>query len=298
MKIKLFAFGFIVLGLFACQTEQDKLKADIEKLEANLDATPTIENAEALVAQYQTYMEAFPEDTEAHARYLYRAAGTMYRMNRFTSSIEYLKKSLKDYYDNPNTVNSALLLGNIYEEKLRNTNSANTVYQAALMAFPNMEKAAEVKEKIPATQSIDQRLELLGRQMFNDSTARIDYRIANDFVNSCELKAMLLPNDPKSPEWLHKAGEAARSIRSYAKALEIYEWISDKFPSYEKAPQALFLRAFTLDNDLKRFDEAKALYEEFLQKYPNDDFADDTQFLLNNLGKNDEEIINSFEQTQ
>ena len=32
----------------------------------------------------------------------------------------------------------------------------------------------------------------------------------------------------------------------------------------------------------------------FCKSYPNDDFADDTKFLLENLGKDDEEIINSF----
>ena len=53
--------------------------------------------------------------------------------------------------------------------------------------------------------------------------------------------------------------------------------------------------AFTLDNDLQRHEEAKELYESFLEKYPDDDFADDTQFLLQNLGKTDEEIIQSFE---
>jgi TolA-binding protein len=37
-------------------------------------------------------------------------------------------------------------------------------------------------------------------------------------------------------------------------------------------------------------------YEAFLKKYPNDDFADDAQFLLKNLGKSPEEIIKGFEQ--
>ena len=76
----------------------------------------------------------------------------------------------------------------------------------------------------------------------------------------------------------------------------IYDAIYTQYPQYEKAAQALFLKAFTYDNDLKDKGTAKALYEEFLQKFPNDDFADDTQFLLKNLGKNDEEIIKSFGQ--
>lgn len=54
------------------------------------------------------------------------------------------------------------------------------------------------------------------------------------------------------------------------------------------------MRAFTLDSDLKRLDEAKALYEQFVADYPDDDFVDDAHILLENLGKDDEEIIRSF----
>ena len=60
----------------------------------------------------------------------------------------------------------------------------------------------------------------------------------------------------------------------------------------------MFLKAFTYDNDLKKVEEARVLYNEFLKKYPNDEFADDTKFLLENLGKDDEEIINSFGKQQ
>ena len=55
------------------------------------------------------------------------------------------------------------------------------------------------------------------------------------------------------------------------------------------------LSAFTLDNDLKRFEEARTLYEEFLERYPQNEFSDDARFLLENLGKDEEEIIRSFE---
>ncbi|MEN0006956.1 MAG: tetratricopeptide repeat protein, partial [Bacteroidota bacterium] len=78
----------------------------------------------------------------------------------------------------------------------------------------------------------------------------------------------------------------------------IYDQIYENYPDYEKAPQSLFLKAFTQDNDLKRPDEARKLYEEFLERYPEDDFADDTQFLLENLGKDDEEIIKSFQEKE
>ena len=134
----------------------------------------------------------------------------------------------------------------------------------------------------------------MGQLIFNDSLQQIDLNMASQFVNACEQYAIALPNDEQSPTLLHKGGETARSIRNFDKALALYEKIEKDYPNNPKAPQALFLRAFTLDNDLKRYDEARVLYESFVEKYPEDDFADDTQFLLQNLGKSDEEIIESF----
>ena len=253
----------------ACSSEQNKLQSEITSLEETLDAENSTENAEALINKYMAYLDQFPDDAEHNAKYLYRAAGVQYRMNRFSSAEQYLKQALKDYYPADQTPTNAHLLGVIYDEKLRNPQNAQTVFQALRQAFPNYEKADEVKQKLADDLAdLNTRISTLGQQMFNDSLGRIEYRIANDYINSSELYAMMLPEDPKSPEMLHKAGETARSIRSFQKALEYYEWIETKYPNYEKAPQAMFLRAFTLDNDLKQFDQARALYEGFLQKLP------------------------------
>ena len=297
MKIKIFSFLLIAMLFFACGSDNPEGMDEIIKLEKSLEENPDLDVANALVEEYKKVVEANPDDGEANAKYLYRAASVLYRMNRFSAAESLLKQAIKDHYSASNTPNNALLLGAVYHDKQKNMNSAATVYQALMQSFPEHEEVQKAKGKLdPTWRPIDERIEQLAASMFNDSTGRIEYRIANDYINSCELYAMLLPENSNSPSYLHKAGETARSIRTYQKALELYEWIGDKYSEFEKAPQSLFLRAFTLDNDLKRYDEAKVLYEAFLQKYPEDDFADDTKFLLENLGKDDEEIINSFNQ--
>ena len=297
MKIKFFLFTFIFAALFSCNSDKTEGLGDIIKLEKALEENSNLDNATALVEEYKNFVAKNPDKVEDNSKYLYRAASVMYRMNRFSGAEALLKQAIKDYYPASNTANNALLLGAIYSDKVKNISSAATVYQALQQQFPEDEEVKKATGKIdPAWDGIEARIDALALEMFNDSTNRIEYRIANDYINSCELYAMLIPESEKTPTFLHKAGETARSIRTYKKALELYEWIATKYPDFEKAPQALFLRAFTLDNDLKRFDEARVLYEEFLQKYPNDDFADDTKFLLENLGKDDEEIINSFNQ--
>lgn len=113
--------------------------------------------------------------------------------------------------------------------------------------------------------------------------------------NALIAYADAFPKDSVSVKNLAKAGETARLSRQFDKAMEIFDRIQKNYPDSREATTAMFLKAFTLDNDLKKFDEAKTAYEAFLAKYPTDEFADDAQFLLKNLGKSPEEIVKGFE---
>lgn len=293
---KLILFAFLVSAFFACQNEAgtNEASSEITKLEAEVAEKATPENSQALETAYRNYIIENPDDHENASRYLYRAAELQFRMNRYSAAVKLLQEALKNHYLGSNTPLNALFLATIYKDKLKNATAAAAIYQTFLKAFPSHEKATSIAKDYGNEKTMDAKIVDFGDRLMNDSTNRIDYRVANDFIGLCEINALMLPEDPKSPDYLHKAGETARSLRSFPKALDIYNWITMKYPNHPKAAQALFLKAFTYDNDLKKPEEARKLYTEFLQKYPNDDFADDTQFLLENLGKNDEEIINSF----
>jgi len=133
-------------------------------------------------------------------------------------------------------------------------------------------------------------------QIYDQKTNTFNRAAANNYVAYCEQYATVAPDDPEAVKYLFQAGETARSVQQFDRALAIYDRIYKDFSSSPKAAQALFLKAFTLDNDMKQVDKARDVYEEFMAKHPNDGFADDTKFLLENLGKSDEEIIKKFEQ--
>jgi len=279
----------------SCQSEQDKAQAQVTGLEQQIDADPTTEKAQELLAAYQDYLARFPDDAEAAPRYLYRAAALQYRMNRFSGAIASLTQAIKGYYDSPHTSKSTIFLGDIYQDKLNNEDNAITVYQALIRAFPDSEDSKKAHEKLPeGVVSLEQRIQDMGARMFDDSTGRIEYRIANNYISSAELYALIMPRSEEAPDMLYKAAEVCRTIRSFEKALELYVQVNEQYPDNKRAPQALFMRAFTLDYDLRQLEEARALYEKFIADYPNDDFADDAQVLLDNLGKDEEEIIRSF----
>lgn len=130
-------------------------------------------------------------------------------------------------------------------------------------------------------------------QLTNEQTGRIKPNEARVYIDTVEQFVINHPDVKESPQLLYKAAEVARSIQEYSKSLAFYAKIEADFPQYEKAPKALFMQAFTYGEDLGNEVKAKELYEAFIAKYPNDDFVDDAQILIETMGKTDEEILES-----
>jgi outer membrane protein assembly factor BamD (BamD/ComL family) len=95
----------------------------------------------------------------------------------------------------------------------------------------------------------------------------------------------------KRLDYLWKAGETARASRDFQTAESIFKELYEKNEGTDLAAKALFLHAFMCDEDQKDYEKARGLYESFLAAYPDSDFSDDAQFLLDNLGKTDEEML-------
>lgn len=139
-------------------------------------------------------------------------------------------------------------------------------------------------------------IQALAGQVYDEQSRRIDNDKAMEYVEACIQFAKANPENEESPKILLKAAETARNVNQFDKALGIYDIVMKDFASYEKAPQALFLKAFTLDDSMGKKDEAKVLYESFIKDHPQDEFVESAKFMLSNLYKSDEEIIKEFEQ--
>ncbi len=287
---------FVLLSsllLIACEQQNPEQQA-IATLEKQLGSQPSEVLANELNGLYLDYLNQYPDDTDTHARYLYRAAALEYRMDRYSGAASLLKMLITDYRNHPLAAEGAHLLASIYEEKLQSPEIAQTIFQVFAQAFPNYKDLADIQAKIGTT-PLDERLTALYQGVFDQATGSLNPVTGNHYIQSVENLAILLPSYPGAPELLLKAAETARTMRSFNKTLELYNQILLTFPDYEKAPQIKFLEAFTLDNDLKQYELAKTKYEAFLAAYPDHEFADDTRFLLENLGKTDEDIIKNFE---
>ncbi len=301
MRIPAF-FAAVFIGAFmwtmsACSgTAEDTLLAQIEQMHKALDANPDPALADSLVAKCQEWMALKPEDTGRQATGLLKSAEALALTGRSAFAQYRLKQILRQHRDASEAPAAALLLASLYKKELASPATAFSIYQLFPEAFPGSDKIDEAKSWLPASvPPLAERIDSMATRIVNFKTGQLDARIAKDYIETCEISALLMPASADAAKMLYKAGEVSRAISANDKALEYYEQVYTNYPNDKYASEALFMHAFTLDNDLKRYDEAKVLYETFLKKYPKDDFTDDAQFLLKNLGKSEEEIFQSLE---
>ncbi len=132
--------------------------------------------------------------------------------------------------------------------------------------------------------------------IYSDTTGVIDKTKVSDLIVQYVDFADKYPDDPKTPDFLYSAANVSMNLMDSQKAIEIFDRLLVEYPNYNKASECLFMKAFIYDNNLQDFDKAKEFYMEFLEMYPDDEFADDAKASIDNLGKSLEEIIQEFEQ--
>jgi tetratricopeptide (TPR) repeat protein len=101
------------------------------------------------------------------------------------------------------------------------------------------------------------------------------------------------PDDERAPEFLFKAGQSMGAIASQKKDMTLHEESIAIFKRIQDhyAEEALFLTGFVYENHMGNIAKAKATYQEFIDKYPKSELAEDAQFAIENLGISPEDII-------
>lgn len=140
------------------------------------------------------------------------------------------------------------------------------------------------------------RINEMENELFAEEAKGIDKEKARSLTDAYIAYADAFPEDSLAPEYLFRAADISMNIFESGQAIDLYNRITDDYPDYRKAPQCLFLKAFVYENNLNDLNNAKRYYREFLDKYPEDEFADDAEMSLQNLGKSPEQLIKEFEE--
>lgn len=111
------------------------------------------------------------------------------------------------------------------------------------------------------------------------------------------------PDDERTPEFLFKAGQSIGAIASQSKdvkqheeAIAVFKRLQDNYPKHHYAEEALFLTGFVYENHIGDLEKAKATYQEFINKYPNSELAEDAKITIQHLGMPAEEILKNTQQ--
>ena len=147
----------------------------------------------------------------------------------------------------------------------------------------------------PKTSSLEQ-IKTLEKKLFDEKNGVIDQVEAANIIALYTNFSETWPEDAQSQEFLFKAADVSLNVFHTQETISLLNKYIQLYPKSEKAPQALFLKAFAYENYFSDIDNARASYEQFLKQYPTHELAQDAQISLDNLGKSPEDIIKSFQQ--
>jgi len=178
-------------------------------------------------------------------------------------------------------------------EKAGKSVVANVLKHAFMENYPNSPKADSLKNTVEDQHmSTDSIMVDLGKKVkLSPGTTGINTLMATIYVEACKAYATVLPERENAPKLLFNAAQLTTTMRQFDKTIGLYDWIVDKYPDTDDAPVALATKGFILDNDLKDMDKAKEIYRQFIEKYPDHNLTGQIQFLLENIGKSNEELL-------
>lgn len=292
MRILILLFATVL----ACTNDSSPEQKAVKTQQKIYEEHPSDSTAADFVQALSRYIEVHGLEDSTSARYVVKAAQVSADHQHWNQALGFYKIYMVNYPDRPDQVNRLAEVITIMDT-LQKPALSQVLYRSFTERFGNDPRAETYRQEIDRVNiSVDSLLKEIGLQMFNDSIYRLDENIARLYVDACEAAVMAQPDLPAAPEYLHRAAETARTLRDIPKAITLYDWIIEHYPNHPRAATSLFLKAFTFDNDLKDFENARVYYEEFLKKYPNNEFVESARFLLENIGKSEEELKEILEQ--
>lgn len=265
---------FLLVVLSSCQTESGNLRREIKALEKNRSDS----SRQRLPQLYSSYLDRYPEDSAQAAAYLRKMAQLEYQSLRYVSALQHAYRGLRDYYSvTEETVRTIRFLHQMYDQTIQSPFLLSVLEGAAIKAFP------DAFREWPRHDQLEEMIQHKQKTVYADLTQYPNLESANELIAGSELYALILPDSEQTPEFLFSAAEICQGLGVYQRALGLLDWITTRNPNHSKAAPASFLKAFILDEYLNDTLQARTAYENFLATYPNDDFADDAQLLLEAL---------------
>jgi outer membrane protein assembly factor BamD (BamD/ComL family) len=135
----------------------------------------------------------------------------------------------------------------------------------------------------------------LEKSIFSSQSVSFDKKKADSLIMMYDQFIKQFPEDTLSPKFAFQAGSIAMNSGEGMKAIEFFDLIITKYPQYRKAPLCLFFKGFVYENLLQDLLKAKEMYQQFISKYPENEFVPSAIASIQNLGKTPEQMVREFE---
>lgn len=303
MAYRLLAGIMVIAGLTfsSCNKRQkNPLFEDypqLNTLDSEYKSAPEVAKANELLRSLSTVLSDSDFNSENLVPFLEYGYAVADEQNMNSRKASFLFPLIKEDFRNEKTDDRLYELIGIMG-KMNKSTVVLVLSDGMRKLFPDNKNTANLSAVVPDSLSdIDAYILDLGKKIFeNPDNTGINRATSLAYVDACEAYALVNPNNPNTAGYLFKAAEVAKSLRTFPKSLSLYDWIIQDYPDYEKMPTSLFLKGFIIENNLGDDEKARQVYNEFVTRFPNHELADDVQFLIENLGKTDEEILEMIEQ--
>jgi len=268
----------------------------LETLNQNYQTNTDVATANELLRSLSTTIGSSQMESEKLISFLEYGYDIASTQNMTSRKASFLVPLIKEDFSNSKTVERVFELSKIMS-KLKKESVEIVLSHGLARSFPSFNKTSELNLQLPeGMKNIEEFLNDLGTKIFDDpDNTGINRAASLNYVDACEAYVLVNPTSENAAETLFKAAEVAKSLRTYPKSLSLYDWIIEKYPNYEKTSTSLFLKGFIIENNLGNDEKAREVYDAFLSTYPDHELADDVEFLIENLGKTDEEILQMIE---
>jgi outer membrane protein assembly factor BamD (BamD/ComL family) len=276
-----FVFAFCFL---ACKTDQTQ---DVKKAVETYQKTPSKANYELYMTAVKMFVSQNAESHKQCFDILVNAATNAFKYRDSQVALQFAGDAISKHGQGQNLAEPAAILALIARDVKYKELSTMRFEQ------PDFDRLDLLLKN--NVNWLDSALISMKKRFVIDSTQKIDRELAMRYAYVADGAASVRNDPEKSPILMLKAAEAAIAADNAVKAITIFDRLLADWPNSPKASQAAFMRAFTLENNLNDLPNAKIAYQDFIKKYPKDDFADDAQMALKNLGKSPEELVKEFE---
>jgi tetratricopeptide (TPR) repeat protein len=134
------------------------------------------------------------------------------------------------------------------------------------------------------------------KKIISSPNPSFDLSTATAIYNSYTFYASKFPADTLTPNFLFKASDIASSaLNRNDDAIALLDKVVEKYPNFRRLPECYFLRGFFCQKNIADSAIARKYFDAMIEKFPNHSLTEQANQMKLLLGKTDEQIIKEFE---